>query len=472
LHVSFEHGHSHHESVGEVVDFSGEGVALAVDAGAALYLSGDPIPRVRIFQNDTTFYDGAAVIRNIRESDGRTIIGLAFQNSFMDLGKVYHLDLRRDLEQRFGAFFSDLRALNVISSRFKAWVADTKYTLDQLRARLLAEEQRISPLDWLTREAIANETVDLVSESVLGHMGERIGELNQLVDGFDESMHDLHRSYFQHHLRHLFIESPFAERCFSKPLGYAGDYELMNMLYRDHREGRSLFGRVLNVFSCSLSAARANINRVIFLRGELAKILRGKPRASIASVGCGPAREINELIVAHPELEGYDVTLLDIEPRAVQYCEKVLLSRLRETGRRVQMHFIRESVRELIRQRRLDSVLNPQDVVVSAGLFDYFGDKMFQRLLLRMYELLKPGGHLYVGNVNTTNDSRIMMEYMAEWFLHHRSPDDLRALATVLPSDARAEVVSEPSGVNLFLHVIKAGGEEGSSEESADGAPS
>ena len=441
---------------GEVLDFSGEGVALAVDSGGTLYLSGDPVPRLCIRHGDATLYDGAAVVRSIRETSGRTVLGLAFQNAFMDLGKVYHLDLRRDLEERFGAFFQDLKALDRISDGFKAWVADARYFLEQLRTRLQAEEKRILHLDHLTRETVSAETVDLVSGVVIQHLAERIATLNHLVEGFSDAQHDLHRSYFQHFLRHLFVEAPFADRCFAKPLGYAGDYELMNMLYRDHREGPTLFGRVLNVFSCNLTAARANINRIDFLRDRLAMHLKERPDASIASVGCGPAREIEELILRYPDLEGYRVTLMDVEPLAVQYCEKVLLARIRETGRRVNIHFIRESVRELIRQRRLDTVLAPQDVVVSAGLFDYFGDRMFQQLLLRFYSLLKPGGHLYVGNVNTTNDSRVMMEYMAEWFLHHRSPEDLQTLAaTALPSDAAVEVLWEPSAVNLFLHVTR-----------------
>src|SRR5258705_5601393 len=69
---SFEHRHNQGID-GEVIDFSGEGVALAVDAGTALYLSGDPIPRLRIWRNGETFYDGEAVVRSIRDGNGKTI---------------------------------------------------------------------------------------------------------------------------------------------------------------------------------------------------------------------------------------------------------------------------------------------------------------------------------------------------------------------------------------------------------------
>jgi extracellular factor (EF) 3-hydroxypalmitic acid methyl ester biosynthesis protein len=454
LRATFEHC-STPAGEGEVVDFSGQGIALAVDDTAGIFLSGDSLPYLRVFRGRETFYDGPAVVRHVREEKGRLVLGLAFQGAWMDLGKLYQVDLRLDLEERFGAFFEGLAALDRIDPRFKAWVADVQYLLEELRSRLDEEEKRIANLDLLTREATARETVDLVTCALRSHMEARIAELNEIVAGFDEPLHQIHRLYFQRHLKELFLTSPFAQRCLHKPLGYAGDYEVMNMLYRDHREGASLFGRVVNAFSCSLSAARANINRVQYLRGRLAGILRERPCAAIASIGCGPAQEIRDLIAQHPEVNGASVTLLDIEPMAIQYCEKVLLSDLVRSGRNVQVQFIRESVRELIRQERLDEVLEPQDVVVSAGLFDYFGDKMFQRLLTRLYGLLRPGGHLFIGNVNVNNDSRVLMEYMAEWYLHHRSPADLRALARVLPDGAEVQVQAEPLGVNLFLQISK-----------------
>ena len=39
---------------------------------------------------------------------------------------------------------------------------------------------------------------------------------------------------------------PFAARCFHKPLGYAGDFEMMNMLYRNESLGDTLVGRSLS----------------------------------------------------------------------------------------------------------------------------------------------------------------------------------------------------------------------------------
>jgi hypothetical protein len=40
--------------------------------------------------------------------------------------------------------------------------------------------------------------------------------------------------------------APLASRCCRKQLGYAGDFELMNMIYRSESLGETLFGRALN----------------------------------------------------------------------------------------------------------------------------------------------------------------------------------------------------------------------------------
>jgi len=52
--------------------------------------------------------------------------------------------------------------------------------------------------------------------------------------------------YFHDRFGPLIDLSPFAARCFHKPLGYAGDFEMMNMVYRNESLGDTLFGRSLS----------------------------------------------------------------------------------------------------------------------------------------------------------------------------------------------------------------------------------
>ena len=169
------------------------------------------------------------------------------------------------------------------------------------------------------------------------------------------------------------------------------------MLYRDHAEGESLFAKVLNVYATWEDAARANINRIEFLGEKIRKTIAAssRERVRIASVGCGPAREIAALLAARPELgQRLDVALIDQEERSITYCERTLAPFLATTG--VRIEFIRESVRKLLTTRQLGEALGSRELIYSAGLFDYLSDRTFSALLAALWGALAPGGTLAV----------------------------------------------------------------------------
>jgi extracellular factor (EF) 3-hydroxypalmitic acid methyl ester biosynthesis protein len=71
--------------------------------------------------------------------------------------------------------------------------------------------------------------------------------------------------YFHDRFGTLIDLSPLAARCFRKPLGYAGDFEMMNMIYRNESVGDTLFGRSLSQVILGSDAAQAVRNRVKYL---------------------------------------------------------------------------------------------------------------------------------------------------------------------------------------------------------------
>jgi len=171
----------------------------------------------------------------------------------------------------------------------------------------------------------------------------------------------------------------------------------------------------------------------------------------VASVGCGPAREIFELLKAEPALgPRLQIALIDQEEQAIKYCERTLGPLAAAAGARVE--YIRESVRRLLTERQLLDVLGQRDFIYSAGLFDYLSDRTFSALLSSLYDALSPGGLLAVGNVAEHNPTRWFMEYCLDWFLIHRSKTELLTLGQrLVPSPSSTNVDAEPLGVNLFL---------------------
>ena len=94
------------------------------------------------------------------------------------------------------------------------------------------------------------------------------------------------------------------------------------------------------------------------------------------------------------------------------------------------------------------------DIVWSAGLFDYFDDKTFVRLIKKFMGWTKPGGEIIIGNFGLQNPSRNYMELIGDWFLQHRSEVTLTAMA--VEAGIKQENIfigKEQEGVNLFLHL-------------------
>ncbi len=98
---------------------------------------------------------------------------------------------------------------------------------------------------------------------------------------------------------------------------------------------------------------------------------------------------------------------------------------------------------------------NKYDLIWSAGLFDYFDDKAFILLLSRFRKWLKPGGEIIIGNFNENhNPSRVFMELFGEWYLNHRTEEQLINLAIDAGfKKEKIKVEREPENVNLFLRI-------------------
>jgi extracellular factor (EF) 3-hydroxypalmitic acid methyl ester biosynthesis protein len=442
-----------------VEDLSLHGIALVLPQAAGqrdLILGGDRIERLNVEVGDLHLYQGAASVRHVGERGDDLVLGVELDCSGIDLGELHRRDARRNFADRWQEAENAARALD-IAAPFRAWVADLRTYLERVRDFLDAEERAVSNEDELTRQQVLEQYLEESAPRVVQRLNEASLDLEHLVAHLSDDQHAAHRAFCRAQLGHLFRLAPFMRRAHDKPLGYAGDYEMMNMLYRSHAEGGSLFARAVNLYATQEAAARANINRLTYLDDKIRAAVAAstRERIRVASIGCGPAQEIRVLLERAPELgPRLEVALIDQEERSIAYCERTLAPVAVRSGARIQ--FIRESIRRLLGAKRLSQALGQRELIYSAGLFDYLSDRSFSALLGTLYEALSPGGLVAVGNVASNNPSRYAMEYFSDWFLIHRTADQLRALAAKLtPAPQQICVDSEPLRVNLFLLVYR-----------------
>ncbi|MET0792440.1 MAG: class I SAM-dependent methyltransferase, partial [Polyangiaceae bacterium] len=398
-------------------------------------------------------YEGDAHVRRVTERGNDLIVGVEVQSRTIDLSELYRLGTKHSFSERLYGIFEPQE--DDVSDEFKVWANDLRTSLERAKTFLDAEETALANLDQFTRDETLKTYLEAVAPRLIDKLNGASRELFALVSNLAEEQHSIYRSYYKKQITPLIVHSPLLRRAYTKPLGYAGDYEMMNMLYREHAEGDSLFGRALNLYAAQEGAALANINRLDYLSNKIRAAIEVRGRVRLASIGCGPARELFVLLERNPELGPYiDVALIDQEERVLTYCERTLSPIAIRTGAKV--HFIRESVRRLLTAKKLKEALGERDFIYSAGLFDYLNARSFSALLSVLYEALAPSGHLAIGNVASNNPSRYFMEYCLDWFLIHRSREELMSFAQALtPVPGRAQVDAEPSGVNLFLHIWK-----------------
>jgi extracellular factor (EF) 3-hydroxypalmitic acid methyl ester biosynthesis protein len=254
--------------------------------------------------------------------------------------------------------------------------------------------------------------------------------------------------------------SPFMHRIFTKPLGYAGDYEMIDMIIRNQPEGKSLFAKLLQKFILDTAPAHSVRNRAAYFTRrfveEGARVLHAGRQPKFFSLGCGPAREVQDFLQTQAISDQTQFTLLDFNVETLAHTGKRLEDIRRAKGRGLPVKTIQKSVYFLLKET-VKQVPDSEkhDIIYCSGLYDYLNDRVCKQLNTYLYNFLNPGGVLIVTNFDPVNPIRNIMEYLYEWFLIHRDAVDMAAMS---PSQAERDdwrVVAEPTGCNVFLEARK-----------------
>jgi hypothetical protein len=213
------------------------------------------------------------------------------------------------------------------------------------------------------------------------------------------------------------------DRSYEKPLGYPGDFEVMNQVYDWQRVGSNVYAKLLH--RIGLEVAECIKTRMEVVRSQIMKVIqaRGQDRpARILSLGSGPAREV-ELCLGNPRGLGgrAEFTLIDQETAALKYAYERTYPDVVRSGGAGHVQCLNMSFTDILRGTSGLSSVTPQDLIYSVGLLDYLADRRAASLARRLYDTLAPGGLLIIGNMNETGLSNLWpMEFITDWNLYYR----------------------------------------------------
>ena len=381
-----------------------------------------------IFLNDV--YDFNNLISN------KKIVKL--QNSFANLPLI--LSRKTDLDQRFKDYTADLTYdLSVYKNMFD--------TVDM--------EQRKEPEN--VRQFVQQAIIHTEGEKFMLFLDDRLKELERIVCDFTKEEHEQHGFYFRKQLWDYIMCSPFMTRTNLKPRGYAGDSEMMKMIYLKEYHGESTFSKLMHRHPIEHPAAQAVRNRRDLIVRMISELRDNSPtlpkkKLKVLSVACGPAFEMNDILGSADDCEKYHFTLLDQDRHALFEAAELMDQIERYLNAKIHVDYLNESVRMMLVTPELQTKWGQFNFIYSMGLFDYLTPPVARAVIKKLFGLLSPGGEMIIGNFHVSNPSKCYMEYWLDWVLYYRTEQEFRNLLGDIPS-AKVDVCFEDTRSQMFLHV-------------------
>jgi extracellular factor (EF) 3-hydroxypalmitic acid methyl ester biosynthesis protein len=383
---------------------------------------------------------------------------LVFKSDVYNFDQLFTVGTLQNVERSFNNLPLVLAQNRALSSEFKKFVADITYELNTQRSFFDQADRQLKHESSIVKEHAFSAILNGEGRKFMRAIDEAILRLEKMTATFSREEHEKHAFYLRKQAWHIIAEAPFLARTNLKPRGYAGDSEMMRMIYANAWEGDSLFGKLLHKHAIETPAAQAVRNRRHFITQTVRSVslasLRGSTPVRIMSVACGPAAEMQDLFADAESLDRVAITLLDQDREALREAGDGI-ARVQERHRRqADVTFLNESVRTMLAGSELEKQWGTYQLIYTMGLFDYLTEPVAKAVGKKLLGLLNPGGELIVGNFHVANPTRTYMEYWMDWVLYYRTLDEMVALFADLPG-VKSLVEFEESGSQMFLRVRK-----------------
>lgn len=432
-----------------LADVSLSGLSAYATPNADDTLRPDQRVSVHLTLDENTLFEGEGEVVRTESTQFGTKFGLRLLDRSFDVpgvvSKYKELTLKDEVSH-----FADIEPDGGVSAEYRALCADAlhllrsyRFGLEQMGAAQLGEKAAAELL------ASCEEKI-LPQWRALWHRGNELAE--ELIKGDPETLKATKR-FTELVLTPEFNAGAIWKRSYEKPLGYPGDYQIMNMVYDWRREGTSLYEKL--VHRIGLDVAECIATRMVVMRQTIAETIlksSGEP-VKIASLGCGPAREVIDYLKIRDIPNQTHFTLIDQDHGALsQAYERTHPEVIRLHGK-ASVTCLHASFNQIFKTNELLTKVGPQDIIYSVGLIDYLQAKRGKAWVESLFSCVAPGGKLIISNMFQAPNSNLWpMEFLTDWTVIYRTEAEMMAFAEDLP-DAVAETRLDPTGRVCMLTV-------------------
>lgn len=413
----------------EVHDISMNGVAFLMDGTLPGVRIGDRFA-VRLSIGHSTVYEGEGEVVRIDPQRRKRLIGLRLTVGFIDIPGLVathdELVVARDLAR--GAM-SDIA---LVDAKYRRVCADIVFLLRHYRNVAEGFEKSLRTASG-DRRGRYESILDQCYRTLREEWEPLRLEANSAVHGLEprSPAFTATKRFTEAVVTRELTVAPSWQRSYEKPLGYPGDYVVMNYFYAQAWEGDSIFAKIVHRLLTQDPLPACVIPRMEMLRdaiadtsarhGQSGRVLR------VTSLGSGPAREIEECLRSGSPPTRAHFLLIDQDERALSFAHSTTYPLASRLGGRITVECLYLSFSQLVRNSDLLR-MPPQDVIYTAGLVDYLSQPVARTLIRALVEHLAPGGTLVVGNMKTRPDVAWTSEFVLDWPLIFRTEQEMSDL--------------------------------------------
>jgi hypothetical protein len=428
-----------------IINYSLYGLAIASKDD---FKNTEYLDEVKLFNNDILIGEYSFQVRRREQTESGFAVGLEVTNSTIPCESI----------QSFKHLNSIIVNLQEHEKRNKVLPPDFKVLIFDLCTNLSSYEEHCRSVEQ--GKYISRNEKDAAYDMIVNFLGRRIhsdiafvttnlvGALGEITENKTKRAFE----FFREKLGPFIFQSPFTHRSFSKPRGYAGDFEMMNQIYRNDSFANSLFGACMENAVQRFAEPTAVRNRSLFLQNKIiALVEKENKQYNILSVASGPAEEVRLAIekLDQEKLNMITFNMLDQDEEALKYAQKNIREKANELGKKININLINKGIKEI-----LTYGLNQHfDLIYSAGLFDYFTDPVASKACKSLSSHLNSKGTLIIGNFNAISTNWFGMLALFDWSLILRTEADLKRLFFLNGYETHVE--AEEKQINLFCTMKK-----------------
>ena len=249
----------------------------------------------------------------------------------------------------------------------------------------------------------------------------------------------------------IFKKSFFVNRARTWPLGYPGDHEMLEKIYIGMPISEEGIGLYIDKYFLCKTLARGVRERKRVLSQLVHSEIENRPvNTKIMNIGCGSSREIFDI---GDSLNAYQpkFTFLDFDEKATLYSKQLLENTSIDTSDYV---FKKFNALKLSNTEYTQKQFGNQDIIYSAGLFDYLKTEVLTKIITSLYTNLNEGGVIIAPFKDAENYNTFDYHWNCDWtYFYQRSIDEVKSiLSSSIPSTASLEIKGTGvSAINFFI---------------------